>query len=93
MRLTLLRSTSAELAPGGSVTVEGLAGYSYALLMGYTQVGLRSSVIVPTTSANAAFATDGPAQGVSVSGSTLTALRSNTQTVFLTRVYGAALPS
>lgn len=81
------------VAPNKSISVPGLSGYDYALVMAYTgDYGIRSSVLVPTHNANAAFPSEAGTQGVNISGDTINGLDINTKNVFIYRVYGVVMP-
>ena len=61
--------------------------------MAYTgDYGIRSSVLLPTRNANAAFPSEAGTQGVSISGGTISGLDINTKNVLIYRVYGVVMP-
>lgn len=93
VRCSLLLGDISNVAPGGSISVPGLSGYDYALVMAYTgDYGIRSSVLTPTQNANAAFPSEAGTQGVNISGGTINGLDINTKNVFIYRVYGVVMP-
>ena len=81
------------VAPNKSISVPGLSGYDYALVMAYTgDYGMRSSVLVPTHNANAAFPSEAGTQGVNILDDTIKALNINTKDVLIYCVYGVVMP-